>query len=76
MTVQSIQCQHFSLRDVGEMARQGFGRCAFEPRRAAYQSADFQRHCSQFEAVDTDTAAKRQAWLDWERKRFLKEIGA
>lgn len=76
MTVQCITCQHFSLRDAGQMARQGYGHCGLERSKATFQSADFERQCRQFEAADTDTAAKRQAWLDWEKKRFLKEIGA
>ena len=76
MTVRCITCRHFNLRDAGQMARQGFGHCGLEANRAAFQSATFERHCRKFDPVDDDTADKRQAWLDWEKKRFLKEIGA
>lgn len=76
MRVQCIQCQNFSMRDAGAMAKLGYGHCDFQPRKSCFDSADFQRQCQKFEAADTDTANKRQAWLDWERKRFLKEIGA
>jgi hypothetical protein len=76
MTAQCIGCQHFNLRNAGQMARQGFGHCGLEPSRAVFQSAVFERQCRKFEAADPDTVDKRQAWLDWEKKRFLKEIGA
>lgn len=76
MTVQCIRCQHFSLRNAGQMARQGFGHCGLENNRAAFQSATFDRQCHKFTATDPDTADKRQAWLAWEKKRFMKEMGA
>lgn len=74
MTVQCIRCQHFTLRDAGQMARQGFGHCRFETSRAVFMSAVFERHCQSFDALDEATAEKHIAWLDWEKKRFLKEI--
>jgi len=75
MSVQCIGCQHFSLRDAGQMARLGYGHCAHEPSKASFQSATFERSCARFAAADEDTAAKRIAWLEWEKKRFIKEIG-
>lgn len=74
MTVQCIGCQHFSVRDAGQMAKQGFGHCVPEANRASFQSAVYPRQCRKFLAADQDTVDKRQAWLDWEKKRFLKEI--
>ena len=75
MTVQCIRCEHFNLRNAGQMARQGFGHCGLASSRVVFQSAVFERQCSKFEAVDPDAADKRRARLDWEMKRFLKEIG-
>ncbi len=74
MTVHCIDCEHFSLRDAAGMAKQGYGRCAQEPRKSAFESASFPRNCAKFEPVDADTADKRRAWLDWERKRFIQEV--
>lgn len=74
MTVQCIRCAHFSMRDAGTMAKQGFGHCAFESSKAVFQSASFERQCQTFEAADQDTIDKRTAWLDSEQKRFLKEV--
>ena len=74
MTVQCIRCQHFSLRDASQMAKGGYGHCAFEKSRATFMSAAFERQCRRFEATDPDVAAKRQAWLDGEKQRFLKEV--
>lgn len=56
------------------MAKQGFGHCAFEPSKAVFQSATFERHCQTFEQADHDQVEKRQAWLDGEKQRFLKEV--
>lgn len=74
MSVQCIACQHFSMRDAGQMARQGFGHCALEPSKATFQSSSFKRQCHEFQAEDPAAVEKRQAWLDWEQKRFSKEV--
>lgn len=76
MTVQCVRCERFSLRHAGQMARQGYGHCELENNRAAFQSATFERQCHKFKAADPDTTDKREAWLAWETKRFMKEIGA
>lgn len=74
MTVQCIACKHFSMREAGQMAKQGYGHCAFVPSKAVFQSSSFKRQCRQFEAADQDTVDKRIAWRDWEQKRFLMGV--
>jgi len=74
MTVQCIDCQHFSLRDAGQMAKRGYGHCALEPRRSAFESALFPRNCTKYEEADADARDKRRSWMDWEQKRFMQEI--
>lgn len=74
--VRCIDCRHFSLRTAGQMARQGYGHCEFDRSKAVFQSAVFERHCSKFEAAGAETAQARQDWLDRERERFLRSIGA
>lgn len=76
MSVQCIGCVHFSLRDAGPMARQGYGHCEFDRSAAVFQSAVFERQCRKFEAAQLETVQARQDWLDRERERFSKRITA
>lgn len=74
MTVHCIDCQHFSLRNAGSMAKRGYGHCEFAKRTSQFESATFPRQCSKFEKADADTSDKRRAWLRWEQKRFMQEV--
>ena len=74
MTVQCIRCVHFSLRDAGQMARQGYGRCAHEPSSAVFQSAVFRHSCGRFSPAEEHTVDARQAWLDGKRNDFSKGL--
>jgi len=66
MTVQCITCQHFSLRDAGRMAAQGFGLCA-QRRPHEFMSATFQRVCAKHAELDAEAVAKRKAWMEARR---------
>lgn len=74
MTVQCIDCQHFNLRSAGQMAKLGYGHCELEVSKASFQSATFARHCPDFDPAAADAADKRRAWLDREKKQFMKEV--
>lgn len=66
MTVQCITCQHFSLRDSGRMAAQGFGLCAHR-RQHEFVSARFQRMCGSHADLNAEAVAKRKAWMEARR---------
>lgn len=62
MTVQCIDCKHFTLRE-SPLARQGFGKCAVG-RAYQFMSAVYERACDRFSPLGAETAAKRRAWLE------------
>lgn len=72
--VQCIECTRFSLRGHAGMASQGYGQCALAAGAGHFESAVFQRHCPDFDAVAADVAARRRAWLDERRERFNQSI--
>lgn len=61
MTVQCIDCQHFTMRE-SPLARQGFGKCA-KARTYEFMSAVYARVCAKFTPVEAEAAAKRREWL-------------
>lgn len=60
--IQCAACIHFTLRDVGEMARRGCGRCAHD---AAYTTYPALREwgCGKFNAAEVELVEKRKEWL-------------
>lgn len=74
MTVQCIDCQHFSLRDAGQMARQGYGHCDLQKSKSSFESADFERQCREHRHVDRQTSISRRGWLEGERQKFAREV--
>ena len=62
MTVQCIDCQHFTLRE-SPLARQGFGKCV-KGRAYEFMSAVYERVCARFAPVEAEAAAKRREWLE------------
>ena len=60
--ISCVACAHFTLRDVGEMARRGCGRCEHD---AAYTTYPALREwdCAKFEAAPQATTDKRREWL-------------
>lgn len=59
---QCVSCTHFSLRDAGEMAQRGCGRCAHDAPHT-YYSAMRERECGKFNAAEVDVVDKRKEWL-------------
>ncbi|WP_298016718.1 hypothetical protein [uncultured Castellaniella sp.] len=72
--VQCINCTRFSLRGHTGMASQGYGQCALAAGAGHFESAVFQRHCADFEAVAADVAERRRQWLDAKQKTFHEAI--
>lgn len=60
---QCVECSSFSLRDAGQMARQGCGVCAHDAAYS-YYSALRERECSRFIQAAVDVIEKRKEWLD------------
>lgn len=74
MTVQCINCQHFSMRHAGKMAELGYGHCELANTPATFESATFERHCRRFEPAAQDVVQRRKDWLDAKKQQFLKGI--
>ena len=72
--VQCIDCTRFSLRGHAGMASQGYGQCALASGAGHFESATFERHCPDFDAVAADVAERRRQWLDERRERFNQSI--
>ena len=60
---QCVECSRFSLRDAGQMARQGCGVCSHDARHS-YYSAMREHGCSRFSQAAVDVIEKRKGWLD------------
>ena len=60
---QCVECSSFSLRDAGQMARQGCGVCAHDAQYSFY-SALREHECSNFTQAEADVIEKRKGWLD------------
>lgn len=60
--IQCVDCASFTLRDVGEMARRGCGRCEHDARYT-YFSALREHVCNKFNPVKAEVADKRREWL-------------
>jgi hypothetical protein len=63
--VRCVECRHFSLKAVGELAREGFGRCACDIDRyaARFPSATFPRDCGNHSPAPATDAGQRIQWL-------------
>ena len=61
--IQCVECKSFSLRDAGQMARQGCGVCSHDARHS-YYPAMREHDCSRFSQAETDVIEKRKGWLD------------
>ena len=60
---QCVECSSFSLRDAGQMARQGCGACAHDAQYS-YYSALRERECSRFSQAEANVIGNRKEWLD------------
>lgn len=65
--ISCVVCTHFTLRDVGEMARRGCGHCAHDATYSYYPGLA-ERECSKYEPVDMGVAGKRREWLERSKK--------
>lgn len=61
--IQCVECKSFSLRDAGQMARQGCGVCSHDARYS-YYPAMREHECSSFIQTDADVIEKRKGWLN------------
>lgn len=61
--ISCVACSHFTLRDVGEMARRGCGKCAHDVPHT-YYPAMREHECIKFSAAEADVVEKRKEWLD------------
>lgn len=68
MMISCADCKHFNLRDAGQMARLGCGRCAFDKPATTYPALRL-RECGKFEAADEAITAKRRQWLNANAER-------
>ncbi|MCG9008027.1 hypothetical protein [Laribacter hongkongensis] len=59
-----FDCAHASARRAGSMARLGYWACDRYPA-GHYVSAEYERECRDFVAVDADQRARRVEW--WEK---------
>ncbi|WP_193090539.1 hypothetical protein [Advenella sp. FME57] len=81
MTVQCIECCHFTLQNPDgragkELAAQGFGTCKYDPTAGSYQSAFFERQCQRFAAADRTVIVKRRDWVVARKREFLNALRA
>ncbi|CAM4092615.1 hypothetical protein BOTU111921_11360 [Bordetella tumbae] len=69
-TVQCVQCRMFSLQKHGGMAQQGFGVCLLEAdtHPGRFESATFQRRCTDFAEALPAVIEKRVLWLQAQRE--------
>lgn len=62
--VQCINCVSFSLRDAGDLGRQGFGVCRLRSiNKSIRESAIYPRQCEKFAPAAPGTVEKRKAVL-------------
>lgn len=73
-SVQCIDCTRFSLRGHAGMASQGYGQCALVAGAGHFESATFQRHCSDFDRMAADVAERRRQWLNDKQQAFQAAI--
>lgn len=61
--IQCVECSSFSLRDAGQMARQGCGLCSHDVQHS-YYPAMREHRCNRFSQAEADVIEKRKEWLD------------
>lgn len=67
MSVQCIACQKFTFKEVGDMARLGYGNCAHDAKFILY-GATKERECGQIDPAPAEVIEKRKAWLQEQKQ--------
>lgn len=60
--ISCVACTHFTLRDVGEMARRSCGRCEQDAKHSYYPALR-EWDCDKFSPAEAGLVEKRKEWL-------------
>lgn len=63
-TVMCIECDHFRLKDAGQMANHGFGLCDKFPRKSTFMSSLYPRRCGKWRMAGEKILVARRAWVN------------